>query len=68
METTKEILTPKDIADLTGYSVRYIWNLIRSGQGPKGYRRANHIIFYKEDFMEWFNSQFKEIEPDKKAK
>jgi len=50
--SAKDVLDIKDVAELTGYSVKYLRLLIAKRDIPH-YRRGNRLFFNREEIEDW---------------
>jgi len=50
--STKDVLDINDVAQLTGYSVKYLRTMIASRDIPH-YKRGNRLFFNREEVEEW---------------
>ena len=50
--SAKEVLDINDVAQLTGYSVKYLRTMIASRDIPY-YKRGNRLFFNREEIEDW---------------
>jgi len=50
--SAKEVLDINDVAQLTGYSVKYLRTMIASRDIPH-YKRGNRLFFNREEIEDW---------------